>query len=127
MSAPFDGIPCLRRTEGALPARAWNLWRRWRARFGDVLEFPFAERPGTAVVLNDYFWLFADVTQGGMPLILWLDFETEGRSALHADIPCAVQYYDYPGARFHEAVLKAAVARMEDDLKRMDAGRGAGT
>ncbi len=114
--APFAGIPCLRRTEGELPAPVWNLWRRWRGRFGDMLEMPLAARPGTIVVLTDDFWLFADVTQGGMPLILWLEMQAQGRAALHEAVPCMVQYYDYPAARFHDTVLREARQRMEADL-----------
>ncbi len=117
MATPFDGFPYLRRTQGAIPARAWNLWRRWQARHGDVLEQPLAARPGTLVVLTDAFWLLVDAAQTSRPVILWLDFETQGRDALHTDIPCAVQYYDYPGARFHDAAIAEAVARMEKDLK----------
>jgi len=116
MPTPFDGFPCLRRTQGAIPSRVWNLWRRWRARYGDVLEQPLAARPGTLIVLTDEFWLLVDAAQGSRPIILWLDFEARARDALHADVACAVQYYDYPGARFHDAVLREAASRMEQDL-----------
>jgi len=32
-------------------------------------------------------------------------------------VPCAVQYYDYPGARFHDAVIEEMTAHMEKGLK----------
>ncbi len=117
MNAPFAGIPFLRRTEDAIPAATWNLWRRWRKRYGEPLEFPLEARPGTKVLITDECWLYYDATQGGMPLILWLEFRRD-RDALHADVPCYVQYYDYPGARFRDAVLREAAERMECDLAR---------
>ncbi len=117
MTAPFAGIPFLRRTEGTIPAGTWNLWRRWRQRHAAPLEFPLEARPGTKVLITDECWLFYDATQGGMPLILWLEFRQQ-RDALHVDVPCFVQYYDYPGARFHDAVLREAAERMERDLAR---------
>ncbi|HHN67601.1 MAG TPA: hypothetical protein ENK15_06160 [Thermopetrobacter sp.] len=118
MSTPFDGLPCLRRNEGVIPAATWNRWRRWRARFGATLELPLTCRPGTALVCTDDFWVMLDVTHGGAPLILWLQFQTQGRAALHADVGCFVQYYDYPGARFHDAALKELDERLRGDLER---------
>jgi len=66
--------------------------------------------------MNDECWLFFDDTGGGMPIILWLDFAPPA-DAIHADVPCFVQYYDYPGARFHDSVLEEAARRMEEDLR----------
>ena len=118
MANPFEGFPFLRRTEDEIPASLWNLWRRWRARFGAALEIPLAARPGTAFVATDEFWLMLDTTQGGAPLIMWLDFMVEGRDALHAPVPCFVQYYDYAGSRFRDEALDEARQHMEADLGR---------
>ncbi len=120
MTSPFAGMPFLRRTEDAIPAETWNLWRRWRRRFGSRLEMPLTCRPGTGLLVTDEYWVMVDVTNQGVPLILWTEFATEGRDALHADMPCFVQYYDYPGARFHDAVLKEVTERMRQDLTRAD-------
>lgn len=116
MSDIFAGMPFLRRTEGAIPAQTWNLWRRWRKRFGARLEHALTCRRGTAFLATDDYWVMIDMAQQGVPLILWLEFASESRTGLHEDMPCMVQFYDYPGARFHDAVLEEITARMQQDL-----------
>ena len=119
MALPFANMPFLRRTEGAIPARTWNAWRRWRKRHPDeLLELPLQARPGTMVLANDECWVFVDMQHGGAPLIMWLDFRPAARGdALHVDMPCAVQFYDYPGARFHDAVIAEMTRYMEQSLR----------
>ncbi len=115
---PFAGMPYLRRTQVDISARTWNAWRRWRKRFGARLEMPVQARPGTALLATEEFWVFIDMTQGGVPLIVWFDFDEAARgAALHAEVPCIAQFHDYPGARFHDAVLDEMTTYMEDALK----------
>ncbi len=116
MSDIFAGMPFLRRTEGVIPARTWNLWRRWRRHFGPRLEHALSCRSGTAFLATDDYWVMIDMAQQGAPLILWLEFANTSRTALHEDLPCMVQFYDYPGARFHDAVLEEVTVRMQQDL-----------
>ncbi len=119
MSDPFAGMPFLRRTEGSIPARTWNAWLRWKKRFGPRLQMPLRARRGTGILATDEYWVFVDIEQQGVPLILWLDFQPQARGdALHADMPCFVQYYDYPGARFHDAVIEEITEKMEADLRK---------
>ncbi len=119
MSDPLAGMPFLRRTESSIPARTWNAWLRWKKRFGSRLQMPLRARRGTGILATDEYWVFVDIEQQGVPLILWLDFQPEARGdALHADMPCFVQYYDYPGARFHDAVIEEITERMEADLRK---------
>ena len=116
---PFAGMPFLRRNEATIPARTWNAWKRWRKRFGPRLEMPLKARSGTAVLATDEFWVFIDMTQGGVPLILWLEFDEQARGdALHAEVPCMVQFYDYPGARYYDAVIDEMTTHMEEALKK---------
>jgi len=118
MSLPFANMPFLRRNETAIPARTWNAWLRWRKRHDALLEMPLKARPGTLVLANDECWVLVDMKHGGAPLIMWLDFRPQERGdALHADVPCAVQFYDYPGARFHDAVIDEMTAWMEGALR----------
>ena len=118
MTIPFANMPFLRRNETKSPARTGNAWRRGRRRHDDLLEMPLKARPGTMVLANDECWVFVDMKHGGAPLIMWLDFRPAERGdALHAEVPCAVQYYDYPAARFHDAVLNELTAHMERALK----------
>ncbi len=118
MTIPFANMPFLRRNETKIPARTWNAWLRWRKRHDELLEMPLRARPGTIVLANDECWVFVDMKHGGAPLIMWLDFRPEERGmALHEGVPCAVQFYDYPGARFHDAVIGELTDHLEKALK----------
>ena len=118
MTIPFANMPFLRRNEATIPARTWNAWLRWRKRHDELLEMPLKARPGTMVLANDDCWVFVDMRHGGAPLIMWLEFRPQARGmALHEGVPCAVQFYDYPGARFYDAVIEELTDYLENALR----------
>jgi len=75
------------------------------------------------MILESDEWVCADVRQNELPVLAWVDFEDQGRDALHEPVKCRLNYYHFAASKLRLSVL----AEMEQvlALRLLDDGHGA--
>ena len=110
MDRRLADLPVLAARPDRIGASTYNLWRRARGRWGSPLRFspPDLKDLGLremALVLSDRYWVCADTTKNDLPVLAWVALEDDGRSALHTDVACRLNYYHFAASALRARCL----------------------
>lgn len=100
------GMPALEDYPHRVPARVYNLWRRYWIKHGKPLRFALAGIPPMALDLEERLWTCVDASLNDAPVIAWSDFRDRGRP-LHAAVPCVVTHFHFGACAIRDRVLDA--------------------
>ncbi|BAU49992.1 hypothetical protein SVA_3456 [Sulfurifustis variabilis] len=92
MAAGVERTP-LRTYPKQIDAACYNHVRLALLRFGAPLRVGLPRHRGLEVILDDDLWLCVDAAREDTPVLAWFDFETRGRSSLHAPVACRLDVY----------------------------------
>lgn len=109
----IDEVPIYEQRDELVSAKLFNLWRRSRQHLTFPLRLTIPELPGIEMIIDDRAWVCVNTRQNDLPVLAWVDFEYQGRTALHAPVACKLNYYHYAASRLRAGVLQA----MEQELK----------
>ena len=116
MPTRLDEVPVYASRPDRIEARHYNLWRRARKRFGRPLRLELPGVSGMELILDDSEWVVVDVRQFDLPILAWVDFQDTGRDALHAPVPCTLNFYHFAATRFRAKVLDILEQALEARL-----------
>lgn len=115
MASRLDDVPVYAQRPDAIEAAHYNLWRRARQRFGHPLRLELPGLSGMELVLDDAAWLVVDARQFDLPVLAWVEFQDHDR-ALHAPVPCQLNYYHFAASRLRGKVLEILHQTLDDRL-----------
>ncbi len=116
MASLIDDMPVYARRADEIEAALYNLWRRARARFGAPLRLAMPAFKGVALVLEERAWVCINLYQNELPILAWVDFEDEGRAALHTPVACHLNYYHYAASKLRGPALELMQHALADRL-----------
>ena len=113
----IDEVPIYEQRDENVSAKLFNLWRRARQHLAFPLHLEITTLTGIEMIIDDRTWVCVNTRQNDLPVLAWVDFDFQGRTALHAPVACKLNYYHYAASRLRAGVLEA----MEQELqKRLD-------
>ncbi len=113
----IDEVPCFARRDEKLDAALYNLWRRARLHGLLPLRIPLPEQAGVVMIVEERQLICANARQNDLPILAWVDFEDQERSALHTPVPCKLNYYHFAASRYRARALAAMAEELERRLR----------
>jgi len=120
MDQRLADIPVMARRPDRIAAATYNLWRRARGRWGSPMRLELPGLKEMVMVLSDKHWVCADATKYDMPILAWVDLEDDGRTALHTDVVCRVNYYHFAASALRGRALSVMESELEARLRADD-------
>lgn len=109
-------VPYCAQRDDEVEAKLYNLWRRAKRRFTMPLRLPLLDYPGFVMILEARAWVCADERQNDIPILAWVEFEDEGRDALHLPVKCKLNYYHFAASKVRAHSLELVQAELEKRL-----------
>ncbi len=109
-------VPYCAQRDDVIEAKLYNLWRRAKRRFTMPLRLPLLDYPGFVMILEAHDWVCADERQNDIPILAWVEFEDEGRDALHLPVKCKLNYYHFAASKVRAHSLELVQAELEKRL-----------
>jgi hypothetical protein len=111
-------VPVFARRDATIEAALYNLWRRARRYLSLPLRIEIPGSHNNAVlVLEQQEWVCVDEGNNDLPLLAWVDFQDQGRDALHLPVECSLNYYHYAASRLRKPALETMQAELTRRLK----------
>ena len=110
------GMPVYVREDDEVSAKLYNLWRRVKLHFSLPIRIPLEGYRGLVMVLEEHEWVCADESQNDMPVLAWVEFEDQGRDAIHLPVKCKLNHYHYAASKIHIHSLELMEAALEQKL-----------
>ncbi len=105
-------LPIMAQRPDRIEARIYNIWRRARSRWGSPMRLKLPGLQHLDLILADSYWVCVDRTTYDVPVLAWVELEDSGRTALHLDIACKLNYYHFAAS----AVRAKCLTLMEEIL-----------
>lgn len=119
MSGRLDDIPVYEFIETSVTAAIYNRVQIAFKRLGEPVGIPLTGLRRLELILDREAWIVVDHDMNDIPILAWTDFQVEGRTALHAAVPCNLKTY-----HMHAKVILARVTEfMEQELAARIAAR----
>lgn len=112
----INDMPVYQARKDKLDPALYNLWRRARAHHDLPMR---VELPGISqmvLILEQDKWVIVDQNQYDLPILAWVDFQDEHRSAIHTPVPCTLNYYHFMASSLRSRVLKIMQTALEQHL-----------
>lgn len=109
------GVPALDEYPHRVPARVYNLWRRYWMRRQTALRFGLVGLPPMALDLEERQWVVVDTSLNDMPILAWNDFRDANR-ALHEAVPCTVTHFHFGASRLRDRAIERLALRLQREL-----------
>jgi len=110
-------VPCYARRPDQVDAGLYNLWRRARLHLPLPIRIPLPEQAGVAMIVEEREWVCVNVRQNDLPILAWVEFEDENRSALHTPVRCQLNYYHFAASRYRAMALQVMAEELEQRLR----------
>lgn len=88
-----------------IEAPLYNLWRRSCLHLQIPMRIELPELKQMALILEQDSWVVVDQCQYDLPVLAWLDFQDNDRTALHTPVTCQLNYYHHMANHLREKVL----------------------
>ena len=112
----LEGIPYYSRQPDEVDAKLYNLWRRAKLHFPMPVRLPLKGYQGLVMLVEENAWVCVDETLNDIPVLAWLEFEDQGRQALHLPIKCKLNYYHHAASKIRVHTLELMQEELEKRL-----------
>lgn len=116
-------MPVMDRYDWRVPAALFNLWRRYWIHHHHRLRIEIEGYEPMAMILDERFWACVDTSLFDAPVVVWMEFEDQGRSSLHEPVPCVMRHYHQGASVIRNAGMEAAEKHLQSLLKADEHGR----
>jgi len=107
-------IPYYAQRNDEIDAKLYNLWRRAKMHFTIPMRIPLVDYSSCVMLLEKHEWVCVDERQNDLPILAWIEFEDQGRDALHLPVKCKLNYYHYAASKVRAHSLEL----MQDELEK---------
>ena len=111
-----EGMPVYAQHDEVVSAKLYNLWRRAKLHFDFPVRIPLEGYRGLIMVLDEYEWACVDERGDDMPILAWLEFQSQGRDALHLPVKCKLNHYHFAAAKVQVRSLELMEIALEQRL-----------
>jgi len=117
MKSILDNLPCYSRYRAKIEAPVYNRIKLAQIRGGKgklhTLRFQLKELRHLDLIIDDETWICVDRDQNDIPIIAWLNFQTQHRQELHKPIDCEVYSYHAYADMIEQRVLNYTMRYLE--------------
>lgn len=113
----IDGLPIYEQRDELLTAKLYNLWRRAKLHFPLPIRMPLSGYRGLVITLEAHRWICADERQDDLPVLAWVEFEDQGRAALHLPVKCKLNHYHFAATKIRAPALVLIERVLEERLR----------
>ena len=113
-------VPYCAQRDAEIDAILYNLWRRAKLHFSMPLRLPLVDYSGFVMVLEENEWVCVDERQNDLPILAWVEFEDQGRDALHLPVKCKLNYYHFAASKVRAHSLELMQKELENRLQEDD-------
>jgi len=103
-SARLADLPIFERRSDTVDGHFYNHARLALKRLGNPTRLSLEGLRGLDFVIENEIWVCVDRTLNDIPVLAWVDFNSNGRSALHEPVRCELRFY-----HCHAGVIRARV------------------
>ncbi len=118
MSNLLDKFKTSHTLHKTVEAEDYNRVRLALSRLSTPLELELTSMRCLEMLVTDKFWLCTDSCVGDQPIMAWTAFETSGRSALDAPVPCELRLYHAHAGMVMGEVLENMEKELQQRLDR---------
>ncbi len=119
-------MPALAQRPDRLEAEHYNLWRLARRHLGSPIRLPLEGIHGVELILEAEAWVCVNTLQNDLPILAWTHFEDQGRQALHAPVPCRLNYYHFAASKYRARTLEVGMRELRQRVAQRRWRRGTG-
>jgi hypothetical protein len=116
MYTRHDELPAYASRADQVAARTYNLWRLAGVRLGMPLRLGLPGLKGLELVLTDGAWICVDPQLNDIPILAWTEFQSAGRTMLHAPVACELKYFHIGASMVRAKVLDLMEALLDERL-----------
>jgi len=109
-------MPVYQQRDATISAVLYNLWRRAKLHFDVPIRIPLTGYRGFTMILEEHEWVCVDEKQNDMPVLVWVEFEDQGRDALHVPVKCKLNYYHFAASKVRAGALEGMAQSLEQRL-----------
>ncbi|MDQ7014898.1 MAG: hypothetical protein Q9N68_00800 [Gammaproteobacteria bacterium] len=97
-------------------AALYNLWRRAKLNLNVPLRIELSVLRSMVLIVEEDDWVLVDAKQDDLPVLAWINFQDQGRSALHTPVTCTLNHYHFMAAQLRERVLALLFEELDQRL-----------
>lgn len=101
-------LPAFSSAPTTVDASHFNLIRRAVMKSREPIRITLNNMPHVDMIIDEDSWVCVDRSNNDLPIVAWLEFETENRSALHTPIRCSKNYYHFAAGKVAADALEIA-------------------
>lgn len=109
-------MPIYAQRDDEVSATLYNLWRRAKLHFDLPLRIELEDYHGFVMILEEHEWVVADEKENDLPILAWVEFEDQGRDALHVPVKCKLNYYHFAASKVRAHSLELMEVALEKKL-----------
>lgn len=109
-------MPIYEQRETEVPAKLYNLWRRAKLHFNLPLRIALEDYHGFVMILEEHEWVAADEKENDLPILAWVEFEDQGRDAIHLPVKCKLNHYHFAASKIRAHSLELMEVALEEKL-----------
>ena len=106
----YASRPCL------MEAELFNLWRRACLHLTMPMRIPLTGLKQMLLIVEEDAWVVVDEVQYDLPILAWVDFDSQHRDNLHKQVPCTLNYYHFMASSLRGKVLVLLKEAFEEKL-----------
>jgi len=109
-------VPVYQQRDDEVTAKLYNLWRRAKLHFDLPMRITLEGYRGLVMVLEEHVWVIVNERQNDLPVIAWVEFEDQGRDALHVPVKCKLNFYHFAASKVRAHSLELMEEALEQKL-----------
>lgn len=117
MISDLMDLPRYSTADYQLDAALFNRVKVALLRLGSPIRFPLPRLRHLNMVLDHETWIVVDDTLNDMPVMAWVEFQTEHREALHTPIGCKLYAYHCHAEVIEGQVLESIADELAQRLE----------
>ncbi len=107
MYTRHEEVPVFEYRDGVIDALYYNTVQTAFKRLGKEIRLNIPQMKTLDLILQRDAWIVVDRALGDVPIIAWVNFDTERRVALHTPIHCQLRLFHAHGGVIIKRVLEA--------------------
>lgn len=109
-------LPVYEQRKDEVSAKLYNLWRRAKLHFDLPIRISLEGYRGLVMVLETHEWVIVNERENDMPVLAWVEFEDQGRDALHVPVKCKLNHYHFAASKVRAHSLELMEEELEHKL-----------
>jgi len=112
----INEVPIYAQRDDKVDAQLYNLWLRAKRHLKIPMRIPLVDYSGFVMIVEDKAWVCVDEKQNDIPILAWVEFNDQGRDALHLPIECKLNHYHMAASKVRAHSLELMQEELEKYL-----------